>query len=392
MEAIWGRCAHPRTQSRAVLVVALLSLLLIFLFYKQRQPEAPKPNLSATYGQGNTDSPNKVPPNHHVNTSTSLKVVYGATIYWQAQLWKDLMNFTGCEYSNCVSDNSSTYVGIEKADVVIFAVDYIGSFPQLSWKVRQNQIWLLITYESSAYSFNRFRPFVNNQFNGTFTFKTDSTIYYPWGKTIPITHPIPYSINFAENKTKGAFGYISNCESLNYDRLATIDILSKYIDIDVFGKCKGLPTPCVNLRKGGNPVCETQAHRPYRFFLSFENSLCKDYITEKFWDRLGSPSYFVPIAMGGLTVKEYTSVAPTDSFLHVYNFTSVHKLGKYLKYLMTNDDAYNKYHHWRYNYEVTTDRNIAACQLCKMANEKPHLPAIAKLDQWFNDDANCRNY
>ncbi|XP_067944189.1 alpha-(1,3)-fucosyltransferase fut-5-like [Watersipora subatra] len=321
-----------------------------------------------------------------------LKVVYGATDYWQGQLWKDLMNFTGCPYSNCISANSSTFRDVHKADVVIFALDYIQRFPQLSWQTRQSQHWLIITYESPAYPFNQFKASYNGMFNGSMTYRHDSTIYYPWGKVLPVQHKIPSILNVAQNKTKGAFVYVSNCKSRNYDRLAMIKELRKYIPIDVFGKCLGHDSPCPPLRKGGNPICETQTHQPYRFYLSFENSLCRDYITEKFWDRLWSPSHFVPVAMGGLTLEDYSSVAPLDSFLHVYNFSSVHDLGQHLRSLMENNDAYNKYHQWRRQYEVTTDRNIAACDLCKLANEKPVLPAVDSIADWWNSNGNCRTF
>ena len=36
----------------------------------------------------------------------------------------------------------------------------------------------------------------------------------------------------------------------------------------------------------------------YYFYLSFENSLCDQYITEKLFKILGSNSYVVPVVMG----------------------------------------------------------------------------------------------
>ncbi len=34
----------------------------------------------------------------------------------------------------------------------------------------------------------------------------------------------------------------------------------------------------------------------HKFYLAFENSICKDYVTEKFFTRMG---HMVPIVMGG---------------------------------------------------------------------------------------------
>ncbi|XP_067945249.1 alpha-(1,3)-fucosyltransferase fut-1-like [Watersipora subatra] len=175
-----------------------------------------------------------------------------------------------------------------------------------------------------------------------------------------------------------------------------MNILGNYIQIDIFSdRCKGVnvtPSPCSRLPTGSNTHCESERHQPYRFYLAFENSLCKDYISEKFWDRLESPGYFVPVALGGLSLDDYTSVAPPNSFLHVYNFTSVHQLGRYLKYLMENDKEYNAYHSWRYDYEITTKRSMPACELCRIANEKPAMPALQSIADWRNNASTCWEY
>ena len=42
--------------------------------------------------------------------------------------------------------------------------------------------------------------------------------------------------------------------------------------------------------------CTAALARHYKFYLSFENSLCDEYVTEKFWMRLQQP--IVPIVMG----------------------------------------------------------------------------------------------
>ena len=316
---------------------------------------------------------------------------------WQKLSWSDVLKFDSCQYSNCIWKYSRTFEGVEQADVVIFAkVNYTRKFPDVSWETRQRQYWFMMTIESGVYQTHVFPDMYNGRFNGSIMYRQDATIYNPFGKTEISQSRSAKKIDFSKGKTMGAFAYVTRCNTFRYHRMRLMQALSRYIPVHIYSdNCRGLrikKSPCPRLPSGSNPACETQAHRNYRFFFSFENSLCKDYITEKFWDRLGSPSYFVPIAMGGLTVKEYTSVAPTDSFLHVYNFTSVHKLGKYLKHLMANDDAYNKYHYWRYNYKVNTDRNMSACEICRIAHEKPSLPAIADIAKWRNDPSLCRGY
>ena len=55
-----------------------------------------------------------------------------------------------------------------------------------------------------------------------------------------------------------------------------------------------------------------------QFYLAFENSLCRDYITEKFWKVL---SYnVVPVVLNGVNM---TKVAPPHSYIDIKDFDSV---------------------------------------------------------------------
>jgi len=56
----------------------------------------------------------------------------------------------------------------------------------------------------------------------------------------------------------------------------------------------------------------------YKFYLSFENSLCRDYVTEKFYNPLLYST--VPVVYGG---ADYESIkAPHHSFIDIRNFAS----------------------------------------------------------------------
>ena len=55
----------------------------------------------------------------------------------------------------------------------------------------------------------------------------------------------------------------------------------------------------------------------FQFYMSLENSLCKDYVTEKFWKVL--PYNVIPIVLNGV---DMTAIAPSHSYIDIKQFSS----------------------------------------------------------------------
>lgn len=144
--------------------------------------------------------------------------------------------------------------------------------------------------------------------------------------------------------------------------------------------------------------------------MSFENSNCKEYITEKFWFNAFS-NFAVPIVMGP-NRSDYEKVAPPNSFIHVDDFNSPKDLARYLHELNSDDELYGKYLRWRslpdnngldWRSDVTVNSKLndptykqmieeviktpdPMCRLCeKLKNESPlnKSEVIGDLEQWF---------
>ena len=99
----------------------------------------------------------------------------------------------------------------------------------------------------------------------------------------------------------------------------------------------------------------------YKFYLSFENSFCKDYITEKFFKVLNYN--IIPIVLGR---ANYSKFAPSKSYIDVRDFQSIGQLAEYLKYLDKNETAYAEYFEWKNYFRVIVNYKNVFCQLCQV--------------------------
>jgi Glycosyltransferase family 10 (fucosyltransferase) C-term len=70
---------------------------------------------------------------------------------------------------------------------------------------------------------------------------------------------------------------VSNCNDRN-GRLNYARELSKHISVDIYGECGTKTCP-----RATEKSCFEMLKKEYKFYLAFENSNCRDYITEKFF-------------------------------------------------------------------------------------------------------------
>ena len=177
-----------------------------------------------------------------------------------------------CAVSTCsLTDNRRE---MTSADAVLFK-----QYPTLvRYKRPLSQVWIYFMLEPPTLPID-FRPF-RNVFNWTATFRRDSDIVAPYEKFVPHNSAIKTQMqnkNFASGKTKKVAWFVSNCRSANL-RMEYARELSKYIQVDVYGKCG--PKKC---NRSNNDQCSEMLNKDYKFYLAFENSNCRDYITEKFF-------------------------------------------------------------------------------------------------------------
>lgn len=132
--------------------------------------------------------------------------------------------------------------------------------------------------------------------------------------------------------------------------------------------------------------------RDYKFYLSFENSNCKDYITEKLFENALQRNV-LPIVMGA-PPEDYAKYAPQRSYIHVDEFESPIKLAEYLHELDKNDEIYNSYFQWKGTGQVTHAPKYYFCEMCAMLHDDQVMSRpkwFADVNEWWRGSGICAN-
>jgi len=131
-------------------------------------------------------------------------------------------------------------------------------------------------------------------------------------------------------------------------------------------------------KKGNN--CFQMLERDYKFYLAFENSNCKDYITEKFFNNALRHNT-IPLVLGA-SIQDYKRSSPFNSYIHVNDFESPKGLADYLKILDTHSNLYNLYFQWKNTGEFIN--TFFWCRLCAMLHAPIRPKSYDKLQDWWN--------
>ncbi|XP_040886194.1 4-galactosyl-N-acetylglucosaminide 3-alpha-L-fucosyltransferase 9-like [Toxotes jaculatrix] len=230
------------------------------------------------------------------------------------------------------------------------------------------QKWVWFNMESPANSAPI--PKLNHLFNLTCNYRLDSNIPVPYGHLVPLTSADKRFELPAKNKL--VCWIVSNWNERS-KRVQFYNELKKHIQINSYGKAFGQTLSDEDYLKIV-PSC--------KFYLSFENSVYKDYITEKLYRpmRLGS----VPVVLGS-SRQNYEDHIPADSFIHVDDFSTAQELAKRLLYLDQNNSEYMKYFDWTNKFKVKMSwfGREHACRTCSYLQRKRGYQAFHDLNKWY---------
>ncbi|CAD6192266.1 unnamed protein product [Caenorhabditis auriculariae] len=303
-----------------------------------------------------TDSPIKLAERMKCNVKKGEKRVI---LSWNAGHSQE--NLNGCKDWNCEYTHDRSKVA-EAAAVLLSHQD--PSF------IRQSLDQYVIYFSQQDY------------FNMSLGFRHDTAASSPYGYTVklgPKSRKTGEIVDkkVVEGKSKGAAWFVSHC-STNSRREAFVHELQKHFPVDIYGGCG-------TLKCQRNTLCESMLDTDYHFYVAFENSICKDYNTEKLW-RQGFQRTIIPLVLKRSLAEPFV---PPNSFLAVDDYKTVEEMAQHMQYLMKNHTAYMEYFEWQKDYKVVfldgsnhdvLERPWGFCQVCRLVWEQPRQYHV--IEKW----------
>ena len=337
----------------------------------------PKTNTSTTVNQNGI---NVSKQDTHIAKTAELESPTKLILFWSQRPENDIIrpydraksgseHFQECDWSKCELSRDRERV----RDATVLVYRQYDPFPTWPTVRFANQTYVHMLADRPGFQW--WLPKFDKKINLTWNYRRDADI--------PSHVIVVKKENAKETKyvprvplltrTKSVVWAVSHCD-VESKRQQYVEELSKHIDVDIYGKCGTLICPRTEYRQ-----CFERWQREYKFYLSFENSICKDYITEKFYRPLGTE--LIPIVLGG---GDYRAAGPPHSFIDIRDYRSPKALATYLHHLAVNEDEYNEYFQWKnaYDFALSVDR---MCKLCEIAHnmEKWARPAHQNYSGWW---------
>lgn len=252
------------------------------------------------------------------------------------------------EYSKCLSASDRSYLDDSRTKGIIFYGTRVKPY-DLPLPRKSEHTWNLIHEESPMNNYLLSHVEFIELFNFTATFRRESDYplttqnIYSMGY-LTDRNPVPIREKNRKIKENGYAPvlYVQSHADVASDRDTHVQELMKYIKVDSYGKClhnKDLPESMKKADDSYEDEIFLDFISYYKFHISFENAICRDYMTEKLMRALHLGS--VPVYMGSPDVRDWE---PNNrSIILAQDFDSPGELAKYLQFLNENDKEYEKF-------------------------------------------------
>ncbi|KAI5651674.1 glycosyltransferase family 10 (fucosyltransferase) c-term domain-containing protein [Phthorimaea operculella] len=311
-----------------------------------------------------------------------------------------------CSVKNCEFTGDDKE--IDSADAVIIHMQK-KRIPVVE-KRNTKQRWIFLSDESPINIFSLGRKSnlswtdMNNVFNWTMTYRSDSDVPVPYGRTVPLHHPLTIDhpnpkdmlqeiVPYWKDKEMNSRAMVltSHCVKA---RMRFIQELQEFVQVDVFGGCSDKPE---NKKKcPGHFKADCMLPASYLFYLVLENSKCSQYITEKVFQHAFSKGA-IPVIMGP-SLKDCEDLLPPNSFMHVENYENIEQLSEAMKEISRSDKKILNLHAWRKHFGIANEhgyfktKSFHLCRVCEALNyNDKNVKVYTKndLDTFFNMETLC---
>ncbi|CAL1293403.1 unnamed protein product [Larinioides sclopetarius] len=269
-----------------------------------------------------------------------------------------------------------------ESDAVLFHLRTL-SMTDIPSSRTAHQKWIFFSLEAPPYSHFHGLSFMRNMFNWTMTYRKDSDIVIPYGKAVR-TNQSSFSLNdlysLWKAKSKMAVWMVSHCDT-DSKREEYVEELANHMDVVTYGSCGVAMCP---FNKTND--CLKTFSKLFYFYLAFENAICDDYITEKFYRTLNHA--MIPVVFGG---GKYSSVAPIGSYINAMEFSSPKELANYLYKVASNFSLFSEYFKWKIEgYEIEDFPN--PCALCEKLHSNVFFlySVYHDVQKWWIKNSFCR--
>ncbi|KAK2712742.1 alpha-(1,3)-fucosyltransferase C-like isoform X2 [Artemia franciscana] len=279
-----------------------------------------------------------------------------------------------CDYTDCYVTNDKSHL-LEASAIVFHAPTYQPSQATIARLPHQRYVFFSLESPEKFKTSNSF----DNFFNWTITYRTDSDIYSPYGEIKKRKKRIEKEFK-KHTKDKWVAWMVSNCLTSS-GREKYVEELRKHVPVEIYGKCGSNSCP-----KTQRKQCYEMIEKDYKFYLSFENSLCKDYVTEKLFNLLQYD--VIPIVYGA---ADFERILPANSYINTMNH-SLEELVSILKEIGNDPIKYQQYLMWKEEYNVIFrgGRRHPFCELCKKLHTDSETQVYTDFKKWWIDGSKCQ--
>ncbi|XP_037285456.2 alpha-(1,3)-fucosyltransferase C [Rhipicephalus microplus] len=316
-----------------------------------------------------------------------LRILFWTKIYgsWFSGLTEEgvaELEYKGCP-DRCFIANHRSMLNVSDA-VVFYGHDLDpGNKPEMRAPFQK---WVYWSLEPPWHTPLASLKSLNNTINWTMTYRLDSDIldnYVKITKLVPAEQPYDKDPleNIWQRKFKMAAWAVSSCETSG-KREHYVRELRKYIDVDVYGDCDENKCP-----RKMETSCYKMFARDYFFYLSFENCICRDYVTEKLFKPLTYD--IIPVVYGG---ANYSDAAPPESYIDALSFESPRQLALHLKKVARDFNLYKRHFRWKGKFKIKPFTYYNFCALCRKLHSTDFKKSSVILDMhhWWNTTSYCR--